>query len=147
MKKTAVEMTGHGRSGKPKAGFPTAPTALGNRQLRDSHIPTAATRRGKVENEKHVSHFPAHCFVFVSKTQKGDSAADRFAPAPGSFFDEKMLLWGRGRNLSDRLAVAGDGDLLTFLHLVQQGGNVRLRFGHGDAVGHVSPPARTMTIK
>jgi hypothetical protein len=44
-----------------------------------------------VENEQHVSHFPAHGFVFVSKTQKGGLAADRFAPAPGSFFDEKML--------------------------------------------------------
>jgi hypothetical protein len=29
--------------------------------------------------------------VFVSKTKKGGLAADRFAPAPGSFFDEKML--------------------------------------------------------
>ena len=44
-----------------------------------------------MENEKHVSHFPTHGFVFVSKTQKGGLAADRFAPAPGSFFDEKML--------------------------------------------------------
>ena len=44
-----------------------------------------------MENEKHVSHFPTHGFVFISKTQKGGLAADRFAPAPGSFFDEKML--------------------------------------------------------
>ena len=44
-----------------------------------------------MENEKHVSHFPAHDLVFVFKTQKGDLAADRFAPAPGSFFNEKML--------------------------------------------------------
>ena len=44
-----------------------------------------------MENEQPVSHFPAHGFVFVSKTQKGAWAADRFAPAPGSFFDEKML--------------------------------------------------------
>jgi hypothetical protein len=48
-----------------------------------------------VENEQHVSHFPAHGFVFVSKTQKGGLAADRFAPAPGSFFDEKMLAFLR----------------------------------------------------
>ena len=66
-------------------------TALGNRKRRDSHIPTAATRSGKVENEKHVSHFPAHDLVFVFKTQKGDLAADRFAPAPGSFVNGKML--------------------------------------------------------
>ena len=45
-----------------------------------------------MENETHVSHFPAHGFVFVSKTKRGALAADRFAPAPGSFFDEKMLL-------------------------------------------------------
>jgi hypothetical protein len=77
--------------GKPKTGFPPRPTAFGNRKQRDSHIPTAATRSGKVENENHVSHFPAHGFVFVSKNQKGGPAADRFAPAPGSFFDEKML--------------------------------------------------------
>src|SRR4029453_4400374 len=76
---------------KTKGRFPTAPTALGNRKQRNSHIPTAATTRGKVETERHVSHFPAHGFVFVSKTKKGGLAADRFAPAPGSFFDEKML--------------------------------------------------------
>jgi transposase InsO family protein len=76
---------------KTKGRFPTAPTALGNRKGRDSHIPTAATRSGKVENEKHVSHFPAHGLCLFSKTQKGGPAADRFAPAPGSFFDEKML--------------------------------------------------------
>lgn len=32
------------------------------KSLRDSHIPTDSTGRGKVENEKHVSHFPAGCF-------------------------------------------------------------------------------------
>ena len=45
-----------------------------------------------MENEKHVSHFPAHDFVLVSKTQKVGLAEDRFAPVPGSFFDEKMIL-------------------------------------------------------
>ena len=53
-----------------------------------------------MENEKHVSHFPAHGFVFVSKTQKGGLAADRFAPAPGSFFDEKMLFRTLGARVS-----------------------------------------------
>ena len=66
---------------KTKGRFPSAPTALGNRKQRDSHIPTAATRRGKVENEKHVSHFPACCFTVSNKNQKGGLAADRFAPA------------------------------------------------------------------
>ena len=66
---------------KTKGRFPSAPTALGNRKQRDSHIPTAAMRRGKVENEKHVSHFPACCFTVSNKNQKGGLAADRFAPA------------------------------------------------------------------
>src|SRR5260370_37936691 len=57
-------MTACGRRGKPKAGFPRASTVLGNRKPRDSHISTAAARRGKVENQKQVSHFPACCFFF-----------------------------------------------------------------------------------
>jgi len=36
----------------------SAPTALGNRKLRDSHIPTAATKQWKSGNQKQVSHFP-----------------------------------------------------------------------------------------
>src|ERR1700738_3742957 len=67
----AVEMTGYGKRGKPKAGFPSFPTALGNRKRRDSHIPTAPARRGKVENQTQVSHFPACCFYF---SRKGDPA-------------------------------------------------------------------------
>src|SRR6267142_1659553 len=57
-------MTACGRRGKPKAGFPRASTVLGNRKSHDSHIPTAAARRGKVENQKQVSHFPTCCFFF-----------------------------------------------------------------------------------
>src|SRR5712664_620618 len=57
-------MTACGRRGKPKAGFPRASTGLGNRKPRDSHISIAAARRGKVENQKQVSHFPACCFFF-----------------------------------------------------------------------------------
>ena len=72
---------------KTKGRFPSAPTALGNRQHRDSHIPTAATRRGKVENESHVSHFPACCFIVSKKNQKGGPAAVASLPPPGSFFD------------------------------------------------------------
>jgi len=38
------------------------PQPLGNlaKSRRDSHIPTAPTRGGKVENQKQVSHFPAY---------------------------------------------------------------------------------------
>jgi hypothetical protein len=92
MRKTAVEMTSHGRSGKPKTtGFPPRPQLL---EIANTAIPTfPQPRRGaeKVENEKHVSHFPACCFS-VFKNQKGGPAADRFAPpSPGSFFNENML--------------------------------------------------------
>src|SRR5438477_12449136 len=61
-------MTACGRRGKPKAGFPRASTVLGNRKSRDSHIPTAAARRGKVENQKQVSHFPT-CYFFFPQNE------------------------------------------------------------------------------
>jgi hypothetical protein len=48
----------YGRGGKPKAGFPTAPTALGNRKERDSHIPTAATRSEKWKTTSTFPTFP-----------------------------------------------------------------------------------------
>jgi hypothetical protein len=37
-----MEMTGGGKPGKPKSGFSTLPTALGNR-IGDFHISTAST--------------------------------------------------------------------------------------------------------
>jgi hypothetical protein len=51
--------------------------------------PTAATKRGKVENEKHVSHFPARSSCVSPKTtsKKGDLAAVASRPLPGSFFN------------------------------------------------------------
>ncbi len=51
---------------KTNGRFPSLPTALGNRKRRDFHIPTAPARRGKVENQKQVFHFPTCCFS-VSK--------------------------------------------------------------------------------
>src|SRR5712691_11375811 len=63
-------MTDCGRRGKPKAGFPRASTVRGNRKSRDSHIPTAAARRGKVENQKQVSHFPTCCFSSQNKSER-----------------------------------------------------------------------------
>src|ERR1700704_334740 len=75
-------MTACGRRGKPKAGFPRASTVLGNRKSRDSHIPTAAARRGKVENQKQVSHFPTCCFFFPQNESErrpgGGSLCSRF---------------------------------------------------------------------
>jgi hypothetical protein len=54
---------------KTKSRFPSAPTVLGNRKRRDSHIPTAP-RRGTVENEEHVSHCSACCLYFANRIRK-----------------------------------------------------------------------------
>jgi hypothetical protein len=89
--KTAVEMTGHGRGGKPTAGFPPRPQPL---EIANDAIPTFPQPRRGAEKWKTKSTFltfPLTVLLVVSKTQKGGLAADRFAPAPGSFFDEKML--------------------------------------------------------
>jgi hypothetical protein len=57
--KRAAEMTGHGLRGKPKAGFPSLPTALGNRNC-DSHIPAtpAAAAMGKWKSKTRIPTFP-----------------------------------------------------------------------------------------
>jgi hypothetical protein len=83
-------MTGCGKRGKPKAGFPSLSTALGNRVA----IPTFPPSRRGVEKWKTKSRFPTFPLVVLiqNQTQKGGLAADRFAPASGSFFNEKMLL-------------------------------------------------------
>ncbi len=63
-------MTGHGRGGKPKAGFPPRPQPL---EIANDAIPTfPQPRRGaeKWKNEKHVSHFPACGFMGVSKKER-----------------------------------------------------------------------------
>src|SRR5689334_5040336 len=104
---------------KSKPGLCTAPTALGNRKRRDSHIPTATTavslifktktgRRtvlgGKVEIEKHDSHFPTDpiaCGARMNSLMAFFSALQipnqerrphgRIVRSSGSFFNEKML--------------------------------------------------------
>src|SRR5579864_9634736 len=55
---------------KTNGRFPSLPTALGNRKRRDFHIPTAPARRGKVENQKQVSHFPTCCFSVSKPNQE-----------------------------------------------------------------------------
>ena len=103
--KRAVEMPGCGRGGKPKAGFPPRPRALGNRQRQAIHTFPPPRRRGRMEKWKSKSRiptFPPARFP-IFKPKKGGLAADRFAPAfrlilrenqnrrSGSFFDENML--------------------------------------------------------
>jgi len=46
------------------------------KSLRDSHIPTVATKQWKVENRKQVSHFPLPCFPWFQQIQKGGLAAE-----------------------------------------------------------------------
>jgi len=46
------------------------------KSLRDSHIPTVATKQWNVENRKQVSHFPLPCFPWFDQIQKGGLAAD-----------------------------------------------------------------------
>src|ERR1035438_5728584 len=70
----ARETDGCGNDGpwtprKTKGRFSSAPTALGNRTQRDSHISTAPARRGKVENQKQVSHFPTCCLCYQKKSK------------------------------------------------------------------------------
>lgn len=85
----AMEMTGGGKRGKPGPGFPSFPTALGNRCA----IPTFPPPRRGVEKWKTKGRFPTFPLVVFSSNQikKGDPAADRSLPPSGSFFNEKML--------------------------------------------------------
>src|SRR5688572_23856144 len=53
--KTAVEMTGHGRGGKPKAGFPPRPQPL---EIATSAIPTFPQPRRRAEKWKTKNTFP-----------------------------------------------------------------------------------------
>ena len=70
----AVEMTGDGKRGKPKAGFPSFPNALGNRYA----IPPFPQPRRRFS-------------LLPNQSQKG-APATPLPPTPsGSSFDEKML--------------------------------------------------------
>jgi len=77
--KRAVEMTVYGKRGKPKAGFPSFPTALGNRQSAIPTFPQPRLRpRGKVEIQKQDSHFPVAALILLKKKER------RFPRTPGS---------------------------------------------------------------
>jgi hypothetical protein len=82
MKEGRWKCRSDGQRGKPKPGFPRCPQPFGNHTKRDSHIFHRPARRGKLENQKQVSHFPTCClFLSQIQTKKGGLAADRFAPA------------------------------------------------------------------
>jgi hypothetical protein len=75
-----VEMTGAWKTRKTKPRFPFV-SHRPWKSLRDSHIPTAPARRGKVENQNQVSHFPTCCSLNQINQERRPFAAGRFAPA------------------------------------------------------------------
>jgi hypothetical protein len=87
LEKRAVEMTGYGKRGKPKAGFPTFPAALGNRPKRDFHIPTAAVTTAR-KSGKPKAGFPLshRGFQLPTETQKGETP-NAGSRRSGSSFD------------------------------------------------------------
>jgi hypothetical protein len=76
----AVEMTGAWKTRKTKSGFSFVSHSPW-KSPGDFHIPTAPVKRGKVENQKQVSHFPTCGLLSQNQFRKGGLAADRFAPA------------------------------------------------------------------
>jgi hypothetical protein len=66
-----VEMTGAWKTRKTEPRFPAVSHSPW-KSLRDFHIPTAPARRGKVENQNQVSHFPTRGSCTSKSTKKGD---------------------------------------------------------------------------
>ena len=75
-----VEMTGAWKTRKTKPRFPFVSHSPW-KSLRDFHIPTAPARRGKVENQKQVSHFPTCCLYSQNQDSERRPGSGRFAPA------------------------------------------------------------------
>jgi hypothetical protein len=64
----AVEMTGYGKRGKPKAGFPRFPQPLEIAKSAISTFPQPRLLpRGKVEIQKQDFHFPIAAFYSLTK--------------------------------------------------------------------------------
>ena len=71
-------MTGHGKRGKPTTGFPSFPTALGNRQKHDSHISTAPTTSAleKWKSKSRIPTFPPRLpFIQIKKENNSTRSA------------------------------------------------------------------------
>lgn len=76
--KTTMEMTGHGRRGKPNAGFAQRPQPLGNR----CSIPTVAEQNsGNWTTKNSFPTFHCHGFSCSTKFRKG-AWRRNFAPPP-----------------------------------------------------------------
>jgi hypothetical protein len=72
-KKRAVEMTGYGKRGKPKTGFPRFPQPLEIAVAIPTFPQPRRLPRGKVEIQKQDSHFPIAVSHSLKKLKKEDS--------------------------------------------------------------------------
>ena len=73
--KRTVEMTGYGRLGKPRTGFPKRPQPL-EIAAAISTFPPPLRSYGKVENQKQVSHFSTALFPLFVNFKKGGPASE-----------------------------------------------------------------------
>jgi hypothetical protein len=85
--KRAVEMTGYGKRGKPKAGFPRFPQPLEIAVAIPTFPQPWRRPRGKVEIQQQDSHFPIAAFHSPKKLRKEDSPERRVPRRSGSSFD------------------------------------------------------------
>jgi hypothetical protein len=70
-KRRAVEMTGYGKRGKPKAGFPLFPQPLEIAKSAISTFPQPRRRpRGKVEIQKQDFHFPIAVSLHLTNSKR-----------------------------------------------------------------------------
>ena len=95
-KRRAVEMTGYGRLGKPKAGFPRCPQPLEIAQDAISTFPPPL-RRGPWKSGNPKAGFPLSHRPDSSSPQNQNQRKEAWRrvaslPPPGSFFNENMLM-------------------------------------------------------
>jgi hypothetical protein len=81
-----MEMTGYGRRGKPKTGFPPRPQPL---EIANNAIPTFPQLLRGVEKWKTKNRFPTFPLVVFALKPKPRKETRRIAslPPPGSSFD------------------------------------------------------------
>jgi hypothetical protein len=85
--KRTVEMTGYGKRGKPKAGFPRFPQPLEIAVAIPTFPQPRRLPRGKVEIQKQDSHFPIAAFHSLKKLKKEDFPERQVSRRSGSSFD------------------------------------------------------------
>jgi hypothetical protein len=79
-------MTGYGRGGKPKTGFPPRPQPLEIAGAIPT-FPPPRRSRGKVESQKQASHFPTARMLFYE-----DGRGKRKEPGAGHFVPGSRLI-------------------------------------------------------